>query len=155
MTHFTTTRLSGNRVLVRGTDVTGATGEQVLASSQWDGVHVSTELSEAHAAFDETVREFFAPLTEAADALNEAHSVDVDPNTYIVLEEPEEGTAASAGKVVELSYDSQILRILESGDHDRLIWVQQKLEILAPDTEVDATPAPADEHVPGKGFFGR
>jgi hypothetical protein len=128
---FTTQNLVGNRVVVKGTDINGAVGEQVVDSTEWTLIHANTELDIAKQAFDEAVEEFFAPITEAAEKLGKTLEMPEDAINYLVLDEGVEGTESVSRNVVHLSQDSVILRLIEAGDDDRLVWVNERLEVLA------------------------
>ena len=129
--NFTTLNLSGERVLIKGTDSQGTDGQTVVFATEWNEVKRRTQHSEAHEDFDRAVEEFFAPLTQAAEALDLAFNQQSrDPISFVVLDE---GEAASPGRtevVIKLSHDSVVLRLLESGDTDRLVWVGDTLEVL-------------------------
>lgn len=128
---FTTTRLVDNRVLVKGTDVFGTEGSEVLDSTQWDEINADEQYSAASEAFDAAVEAFFAPLLDAADqAMAATAKPEPDPITYVVKSEPVEGVPAQAGELVKLSRESIVLRIVGSADSSRLVWVNGQLEIL-------------------------
>lgn len=129
---FSTTRLVNHRVLVTGTDTFDVSGKVVLDSSQWDEIKANTQYSEALDAFDAAVEEFFAPLVEAAEAAEKAApvAVPVDPMSYVVLNEEVEGVQAQPAQLIHLHADSIVLRLIESGDTDRLVWVDGRLEVL-------------------------
>lgn len=127
---FTTIKLAGNRVVVRGTDKFGTNGEQVLDATEWVEINERDEVSQAEAAFNQAVEQFFGPLTSAIDTYNKDRVVPQDPAQYIVLSEPTEGQPASPGQVLRLDQASVILRLIEDGDSDRLVWVGGKLEVL-------------------------
>lgn len=128
---FTTMNLTGERVLVRGTDVTGKDGETVLDSSQWNEVNRHRGVAEASADFDAEVDNFFAPLLRAAEKFETARAGrDEDPIAKFVIHE---GTPAVEGReeiAVHLNKDSIVLRLIERGDTDRLVWVGDSLEVL-------------------------
>lgn len=129
---FTTIALTGERTLVKGEDQFGVQGEVVLDATEWNTVKAQKAVLEAHETFDSAVEEFFAPLLEAQAQLETAHSrPEIDPVSYIVLDEGEEGTPSRQRHVHKLDRDSIVLRILEDGDHDRLVWVAGQLEVLA------------------------
>lgn len=136
--NFTLIQLAGNRTVVKGTDGFGSVGETILDSSQWDELTAQAEHAEAHEDFDAAVNEFFAPLMDAQEKLAHAGSQILDPSSYVVLEEPVEGVAPRAGKILSLTKDTQILRLIHGGDQDRLVWVGDSLEILAFDAEAEA-----------------
>jgi hypothetical protein len=129
---FSTTRLVNGRVLVRGKDTFGTKGQVTLDSTQWDEIQADAQYSQALDAFDAAVEAFFAPLTDAAKAANEAVAVvqPHDPIAYVVLDEGVEGVEAKPAQLIHLNTDSIVLRLIESGDTDRLVWVDGKLEVL-------------------------
>ena len=132
MSTFNTTKLAGQRVLVRGT-----TDEQyeILDSSEWDEIKLHLAHHEASDAFDYSVKEFFAPLLEAADAAAEHLALLAaeanDPAFTIVVSEGTEGVEAEPAEAITLSRESAILRMIESGDTSRLVWVGSSIEIVA------------------------
>lgn len=129
---FTATNLVDDRVLVNGTDKFGNTGSTVLNGAQWAGVNKHDEFSQASADFDAAVEAFFAPLTEAADKLEEvAAGKPTDSIGYVVLHEKQEHQSGQPEVLVKLTNDSIVLRLIESGDTDRLVWVDGKLEVLS------------------------
>ena len=131
MGSFTKINLTGERVLVRGQDSTGRDGETVLDGSEWAEVNRRLSLKTATVQFDEAVEQFFAPLMEAVEKLEAAGiKQDTDPMSYVVLEEGNEGEASTERVVHHLSKDSIVLRLLENGGDDRLVWVGDTLEIL-------------------------
>lgn len=146
---FTTLNLSGERVLVKGTDSQGTMGQTVVDSSEWTEVKRRSEHSEAHENFEAAVEDFFKPLTEAAEKLQlQFNQVELDPISYVTLEEGEEASSGKEEVVIKLSPDSVILRILESGDHSRLVWVGDTLEVLAvlPNTGTPVAVGNGDPH---------
>jgi len=130
--NFTTVALANNRVLVRGTDGFGKSGETVVDGTEWAAFKQRQETAQLHATFDAKVEEFFAPLIEAAEAVDQAHKVELDPLLFIVEQEGSTGREAQPEIVRQLSHDSVILRALESGAADRLVWVgDDTLEVTA------------------------
>lgn len=141
MGNFTTATLTNDRVMVKGTDRFGTEGTTVLDGSEWAQVKRHQAFHTAESAFDQSVEEFFAPLMAAADQLEQALSVPKpDPITYVVLDEGEEGTDGRERSVIKLSPDSVVLRIIESGETDRLVWVMDSLEVMT----VEDVPAEAE-----------
>ena len=132
MSTFNTTKLAGQRVLVHGT-----TGDQyeILDSTEWDEVKLRVAHHDAADAFDTSVKEFFAPLLEAADSASEnlakLAAEANDPAFTLVISEGTEGTEAEPAEAITLSRDSAILRMIESGDTSRLVWVGSSIEIIA------------------------
>lgn len=128
---FSITRLVNHRVLVQGEDTFGTSGKVTLNSEQWDEINADTQYSQALDAFDAAVESFFAPLIEAADAATAATLPSPqDPMSYVVLNEAVEGVEAKSAQLIHLNDDSIVIRLIESGDTDRLVWVDGKLEVL-------------------------
>lgn len=132
MAQFKRTNLVGERVLVSGTDVNGFLGSVVLDARQWNELNGHGEFDKAAAAFDQAVDEFFAPITKAAEAVEAAASKPGDdPVTYLVVNEGVAPTKGEERIVALLNHDSQVLRVLDEGQEDRLVWVNDSLEIQA------------------------
>jgi hypothetical protein len=128
---FTTQQLTGNRVIVAGTDVNDVTNKTVIDGAEWASIKAERNFAGAEEAFEESVAAFFAPLTEAAEAMGKALEVPTDELEYLVIHEGVEATAGNEAHVVRLSKDSQVLRLIEEGNDHRLVWVNDDLEILA------------------------
>lgn len=128
---FTTTKLVNHRVLVSGTDTAGTQGSTVVDSSQWDEIQMHTSFNEAQLAFDDAVEEFFAPITEATEALAASTEVSEDDLNVWVVKPGADAVPGTQGVAYSLTQDSKILRLIEEGNTDRLIWVDGDLEILA------------------------
>lgn len=128
---FSITRLVNHRVLVSGTDSFGTEGKVTLNSEQWDEINADQQYSQAVDAFDAAVESFFAPLLDAATDLEKAQLVTPqDPMSYVVLNEAVEGVEAKPAQLIHLNDDSIVIRLIESGDTDRLVWVDGRLEVL-------------------------
>lgn len=128
---FTTANLTGERVLVKGTDVFGTEGSTVLDGSEWAQVKRHSAFHSAQETFDSAVESFFEPLLEAANKLEDALALPApDPITYVVLNEGVEGTDGQEREVIKLGPDSVVLRLIEAGDTDRLVWVMDRLEVM-------------------------
>lgn len=127
---FIIRNLTGDRVSVKGQDVDGVDGETVLDARQWRELEQRAQVKEATAEFDAAVEAFYAPLIKAAEATKKSFERPEDSISFIVLDEGEEPVAGRAPQVVHLNKDSVVLRILESGNTDRLIWVDGSLEVL-------------------------
>lgn len=132
MTHFAITQLSGHRALIEGTDIRGTAGQQIVDSAQWDAIKSRTQAEAAAADFDQVVHDFFAPLTDAADALEQLTAKeDIDRDAYFVAREPVVAVEGIKGLAIELTHDSRLLRCIEANYADpRLLWVNGELEIL-------------------------
>lgn len=150
MASFTKLNLSNNRVVVKGTDNEGNYGETVVSNAEWTEVQRRNEHSVAHVDFDAAVEEFFKPLTEAAEALELTfNDQSRDPLGFVTLQEGVAPTQGQDEVVIRLSKDSTILRCLDEGHDDRLVWVNSELEILEvlPGTDdVQAGGSTADPH---------
>ena len=117
---FVVTPLLGGGTLVEGTDVTGKTGRTILLSDKWEAVKSVRAHIAASEAFDEVVQEFFAPITEAAEAAQAiAHPTATDWSTVTLVE----GTESMPAEVVALDMDGVILRLLAETDGSSLRWV--------------------------------
>ena len=126
---FTTRNLTNDHVVVSGTDVDGNSGKVVLDASQWVSLNKRDDVSQAQAAFEAAVEEFFKPLTDAAERASQTVST-VDEDSFIVLHEGVEGVAGRPADILRLNHDSIVLRIIEQGNQDRLVWVRDVLEVL-------------------------
>lgn len=145
---FSTKQLVGSRTLVTGNDNFGNSGSVVLDSSQWESVKAHDEAHQAEDLFNSSVEEFFAPLTAAAEILEAAAQGKAeDPISYIVLHEAVEGVAPRPSDTLRLTKASQILRLLELNGGDRLVWVNDDLEILE-DVGSYTVPTPATPPTP-------
>lgn len=147
---FTITNLINQRVVVNGTDINGVTGSEVLDSSQWEELVALTELQDKADSFDEAVLAFFAPLLEAAENVK---SVPVEDDlSYVVLNPAVEAVEGESEVRVNLTRDSIIIRLVESGDTSRLIWIEGELHILALPKEA-GQPEVMDEVLPFDSAF--
>jgi hypothetical protein len=130
---FTVQTMLGGQALVSGTDKLGNEGKQIVSTIQWDELTGRDNFSKAQADFDAAVEKFFKPLDKAAKKIKkQLERPSQDPAEYIVLKEAVVGVQSSPAEIVPLSRDSIILRLIEEGDTDRLIWVDEStLGILA------------------------
>ena len=130
---FQVQNMLGDQALVSGTDHLGNTGKTIVFTTQWDELKARKNFSSAQEDFDAQVEAFFAPLTEAAEKLEKAVNAKApDSASFIVLTEAVEGTPSQPAQVVALTKDSIILRLIEEGNTDRLVWVDEStLGILA------------------------
>lgn len=128
---FNVTRLAGARALVQGTDEGEST---ILFTTEYDELKGNTALKEAEADFDTKVKEFFAPVTEASEAFEQAKKAALtvnDPAFRVVVQEAIEATAGQRERAHFLGRDTAILRLIDSGDTSRLLWVNGAIEITA------------------------
>ena len=131
MSEFNTTILAGQRVLVTGSKENQQT---ILDSTEWDSIKAHQAFHLAGDAFDEAVTAFFAPIVEAAEKANAALAESLpkrDDAFVIVLSEGTEGVEEVEPEVIQLGRDAAILRMIESGDTSRLVWVGDTIEITA------------------------
>ena len=117
-------KLTGHERLVSGTDARGNYGEAVICGAQWDHLTQRSMYDTAVAAYDEALQEFLAPIKAAAEAFDAAVTApELDPLHYVVLDEGVDATSGRPREVVELDHSSVILRAIEQGLQDRLLWV--------------------------------
>ena len=131
MSEFNTTILAGQRVLVTGSKKNQQT---ILDSTEWDSIKAHQAYHLAGDAFDEAVTAFFAPIVEAAEKANAALAESLpkrDDAFVIVLSEGVEGVEEVTPAVIQLGRDAAILRMIEEGNTDRLVWVGDTIEITA------------------------
>ena len=140
MSNFTTTALANEHFLVEGTDVRGNYAGCIVDGGEWLAIKRALGTNTAKAQLDAAVEEFFKPLVEAAEAFTAAKAPVVDALSVVVLNEGTTGEPAREREVVHLSRDAQILRAIEEGATDRLLWVNGELMITAAPAEV---PVPA------------
>lgn len=127
---FKTTALAGDRVLVTGQS-DGVSQKIVLDGSEWAAIKRTDSLKAAAQTFDASVEQFFAPLTDAAEAVAQAAKVEIDPAFYVVEQEATTAVHAQREVLRHLELDTVILRLIESGHTDRLIWIDNTIEVLA------------------------
>ena len=131
MSEFNTTILAGQRVLVTGSKKNQQT---ILDSTEWDSIKAHKAFHLAGDAFDEAVTAFFAPIVEAAEKANAALAESLpkrDDAFVIVLSEGTEGVEEVEPEVIQLGRDAAILRMIEEGNTNRLVWVGDTIEITA------------------------
>lgn len=145
MSTFNTTELTQNRVLVEGTDRFGVNDRKVLDATEYNELFAADQHSAALEAFDAAVEEFYAPLVAAVEAFEAAHTAADDDLFELVVQEEIAPTAGQPERRVRLGRDTVILRLLEQGEADRLIWIKGELEITANGVTTPAPEAPATE----------
>lgn len=154
---FTTTALTGNQVLVEGTDIRNHDGQQVVDATQWNNIKSHDTFQTALDAVDDAIAALIAPITEAAKAANKAlEAPAMDPLLYVTETEEVEGVEAQRGITTKLNEDSVILRAIEEGFGDRLIWINGSLVLTAATgtTEAPAVHQPTLEEVLGEATYG-
>lgn len=130
MSTFNAVALAGGRTLVNGQDDNFVQHSTILDSSQWEELKEVQSRIEAGKEMDDAIREFYSPLTELAEKLK-AKATPVDEAFFVKVAEAVPAVEGKAGVQIALTKDSVILRLLESGDTSRLIWVGDTIEILA------------------------
>ena len=130
---FVVQNMLGSQALVTGRDTLGNEGKCIVSTTQWDGLKEQANFSSATEDFDAAVEAFFAPLTEAsAEIAKAAAGKPQDPAEYVVLKRGVEAVTGETDQIVELELDSIILRMIEEGTTDRLVWVDEStLGVLA------------------------
>lgn len=129
---FTTTALANGSVLVEGTDVRGVTGQQVLVPTKWVELKRKNEVSTAVAGIDAAIEALVAPITAAVEAANAViKAPSLDPLAYVVEGKDVEHQHGSKATLVKLDADSIIVRAIEEGASDRLIWVNGSLALTS------------------------
>ena len=132
---FNVTELAGHRALVTG----DANQQCILDTTERDELRLLIENREVDQMFDEDIEDFFAPLTRAAERHDRRHELLAqqfnqadDPAFSLVLKAGVEGVEAVEEERVVLSHDSVVLRLIDSGQTDRLVWVgNDRIEIVA------------------------
>ena len=132
MQTFNITALAGNRALVSGTDENDVDRKVIVDSEEWTLLKQQDQVDSATQAFDDAVEAFFAPITAAVDALEDSTKLARDDAFYVVIQEAEQGNSPKREVLHTLKRDTVILRMIDSGNTSRLIWIDDSIEILAP-----------------------
>ena len=139
---FTTTALANGSVLV-----TGAAGtrsyQTILDGRGFASIKQHQTVSMAEKDYDQTVRDFFAPLTDAADALEDAARPTIDPAFIYIVEEGVKSVEGKPATLIELDEDTVILRLIEQGRVDRLQWATiggEDTILILEEPSLEATP---------------
>ena len=130
-TSFGTTALTYDRFLIEGTDSKGTIGKTVVNGGQFLQLKDVTKDSAAHEAFDKAVEKFYAPITKAVAALEAAHIANAEDLFTEVIQPAVQSISGQPAITVRLEHETVVLRLIEAGDYDRLIWVGDSLEITA------------------------
>ena len=141
---FKKRNLANHRALITGLDEAGVQHQTVLDTEEWDLLNKRTGFTAAIEEYDAKVAEFFKPLTEAADRLENAHKIQTDPAFYVVEQEKVQPTDGQPEMLHFLSHDSVVIRLIEEGHTDRLVWVGDDIEILEDAPEDIEVVAPYD-----------
>ena len=131
MSKFSTLPLVNNQVLVIDSVENKMTK---LDAGEWNSIKIWEKKVDATEAFDAEIAEYFKPFNEILDnAVRKFEGLEpkADPNSVYEVTEGVDAVEGIKPKAYSLSKDSQILRLIESGQDDRLIWIGEELEILA------------------------
>jgi len=125
---FTITYLAGDRALVQED-----THQIILDAEEYLAMKLRQEKTGLIAQYDQSVADFFKPLTDVADKIKSVEEQEnrIDPDFHFVLAEGTEGEEPVRREVYRLEKDTVILRLIEEGRTERLIWIGDQLEILA------------------------
>ena len=125
---FTVTYLAGDRALVQED-----THQIILDAEEYLAMKLRQEKTGLIAQYDQSVADFFKPLTDVADKIKSVEEQEnrIDPDFHFVLAEGTEGEEPVRREVYRLKKDTVILRLIEEGRTERLIWIGDQLEILA------------------------
>ena len=132
---FNVTELAGHRALVTG----DANQQCILDTTERDELRLMLGNREIDEMFEEDIEDFFAPLTRAAE-LHDLHHKELaqqfeqtdDPAFNFVMKAGVEGVEAVEEERVVLGHDSVVLRLIDSGQTDRLVWVgNDTIEVIA------------------------
>ena len=125
---FTITYLANDRALVQE-------GEHqiILDAEEYLSMKRHQEQTGLIAQYNQSVTDFFKPLTDATDKIKELEKQTdrIDPDFLLVLAEGTEGEEPVRREAYRLGPDTVILRLIEEGRTERLIWIGDQLEILA------------------------
>ena len=125
---FTITYLAGDRALVQED-----THQIILDAEEYLAMKLHQEKTGLIAQYDQSVADFFKPLTDMADKIKSVEEQEnrIDPDFLFVLAEGTEGEEPIRREVYRLEKSTVILRLIEEGRTERLIWIGDQLEILA------------------------
>ena len=114
MNTFTTTALANGSVLVTGASGTRSY-QTLLDGREFASLKQHEAVNMAEKDYDQKVRDFFAPLTDAADALEDATRPTVDPAFIYIMDEGVESVEGKPATIINLLEDTVILRLLDQG----------------------------------------
>lgn len=154
MSTFNIRLLAGERALITGTDDAGDKHKTIVSTMDFNARKQRNTVVLAQEEFDKAVEEFYAPIIAAAEAVNKKVEPVRDPAFFEVVQEETMGVAPKQEIVHRLPHDTVILNLIEAGKTDRLIWIDDTIEVLeyvAPTTtEVEVPELVADGDVAGE-----
>ena len=135
MSNFNTRTLANDRFLITGEDDAGRPCTTVLDGSELMTVRSESNMLLAGQEYDRAVEDFFAPLTSAAELVADMSAPKpVDPAYLYVVDEGQEPVEGRQSHIHMLTHDSAVLRLLQTGQSHRLVWVktptEDRIEIL-------------------------
>lgn len=130
MSTFNKQQLANERALITGKDDAGENHKVIVSTLDYNQRNQRNKVELAQEAFDSAVEEFYAPILEAAEAANQSVVPTRDPAFFDVISEGSEGVPAQREHVERLPQDTVVLRLIEAGRTDRLIWVGDTIEVL-------------------------
>ena len=139
---FTTTALANGSVLVTGWAKNGFF-RTILDGRGFAEIKQHEAVDMAEKDYDQKVRDFFAPLTDAAYALEDAARPTIDPAFIYIVDEGVESVEGKPATIIELDEDTVILRLLEQGNVARLQWATIAGEdtiLILEEPSLEATP---------------
>lgn len=145
---FSLTPLANHRVLVEGEDRHGNSHSVILNGREYDEIAAMENVLHAGQAFDQAVEDFFAPLTDAAAVYEDAAAPVVDPAFIYVVEEGSAGEPSVEREVLGLEHDTAVLRLINTGDTERLLWITVGGQSLIEVTEYNPV-LQDDPEIPG------
>ena len=127
---FQITYLAGDKALV-----TGNAGQQTILDAE-EYLLLKRHIQEKGLvqAYDQTVSEFFKPLTDASEAITAAarDAAKQDPDFILVVKEEVSGVTPVQQEIYQLGHDTVVLKLIEENRTERLLWIgQDRIEILA------------------------
>ena len=129
---FTTTELVNGTILVEGTDVRGVTDQEVLDPSFWNQRKLAAQQVEAVALVDAAIEALVAPVNAAIEQANAlVAKAELDPLTYVLEGEDQAHQVATSARLHKLDRGSIVLRAIDEGQEDRLIWINHQLVLTA------------------------
>jgi len=131
MSSFTSKDLASERALITGTDDAGVARKTIISTLEFSQRKHLRAHEAATDTFDEAVTAFWAPITAATEAVNKTVKEVRDPAFFDVTQEAEQGVIGQVEVLNKLSLDTVILNMIEAGNTDRLIWIDDTIEVLA------------------------
>ena len=127
---FTFVRGTAGVGVIRGQDKYGVFGSIIVSTDQYDRLQEIASRLDKGAQVDEVIRDFWAPLVDAIEAIDAGEDDRVDPlDSHRVIHEHVAHVSGSPAVSVDLDYDGICILAVVDGYHDRLAWVMDSLFI--------------------------